>query len=357
MYTRGTTTDQKLKRKVFCSGLRQCSLVFCDNTCFIASTVIPESELEPLTITIPPEATKLRADKALAGLLEGVSRSHIQEAFAAGMVLLNGGTIDQSHRVSAGDELLITLPALPVPTIEPVEMPLNVVFEDESIIVINKVAGQVVHPGSGTGADTMVHALLFHTKGKLSATGGERRPGVVHRLDKETSGLIVFAKTDAAYLSLIEAFAERQVDKVYTAVVGGIPRLRSGKIDEPIDRHPKFRVKMAVQPMGRPSRTDWEVTETFPRNVRLTLWPHTGRTHQIRVHLAHIGHAIVGDKTYGWRPKTGELSPQRVLLHAQKLAFDHPKTGERLSFETPLPDDMMAFCNLLREQPTGQSKA
>ncbi len=304
-----------------------------------------------ISLLIPPGINKIRADKVLAQLLQSVSRSHIQNAFAQKQVLLKGQAIAKNERISSGDEIHIALPELPSPTPRPVALPLDILFEDQELIVVNKQAGQVVHPGHGTQEDTLVHALLHHTSGQLSANGGEERPGVVHRLDKETSGLIVFAKTNEAYLHLIHLFATRQITKVYTAIVAQVPRLRSGKIDAAIGRHPNIRVKMAIQAQGRPARTEWELVEAFPRNAQLQLWPYTGRTHQIRVHLSHIGHPIVGDRTYGWRPRPNDSVPPRILLHAQKLSFMHPKTGHLLDMKASLPEDMRLFCQHLKEEP------
>ncbi|OYV48522.1 MAG: hypothetical protein B7X06_01205 [Verrucomicrobia bacterium 21-51-4] len=219
---------------------------------------------------------------------------------------------------------------------------------------INKPAGQVVHPGSGTGEDTMVHALLHYAEGELSTAAGATRPGVVHRLDKETSGVILFAKTDETYHALTRAFAEREMRKEYVAIVGGSPRLKSGRIDKPIGRHPQHRVKMAVIPLAREALTDWRIEKNFgPRFTLLRLFPHTGRTHQLRVHLSSIGHPIMGDKLYGFRPKLGDtVEAPRVMLHADKIEFTHPMTGELLTIQAPWPEDFKMLCAELEKIQT-----
>lgn len=294
-------------------------------------------------LEIPSTLHNTRADKAISNLIEGVSRVYIQSIFEKNYITKNNQPLTQKDKVFAHDIIHVTLPERESTSLYAVNIPINVIYEDNDIILINKEPGLVTHPGSGTGEDTLVHALLHHTNGQLSKAGGDKRPGVVHRLDKETSGLMIFAKSDKAYLKLIEAFSTRSIQKTYTAIVQGIPRLCSGKIDAPIDRNPQCRVKMAVVSHGKPARTDWEICERFGTHTRLNLWLHTGRTHQIRVHLSHIGHPILGDKTYGWRPKLGEPHPTRVLLHAHILTFHHPITEQPLFFEAPIPEDIKSF--------------
>lgn len=300
----------------------------------------------PYTFEVDEEAIGLRADKFLAQSLEGVSRMHVQEAFQQKQVFCEGAPVEQSYRVQLGDVLELLLPPRAETVVTPKAMPLDIVFEDNDIIVLNKTPGQIVHPGSGNEPETLIHGLLHHTGGKLSLAGGEKRPGVVHRLDKETSGLIVFAKTDKAYFALIKAFADREVQKIYTAIIDKVPRLLSGRIQAPIGRHPTHRTRMAVVENGREACTDWQIAERFRDYARLTLWLHTGRTHQIRVHLSHIGHIIVGDKTYGWRPKMNTPPADRVFLHAASLTFSHPITGKELQFTAPIPQDMLDFAEL-----------
>jgi 23S rRNA pseudouridine1911/1915/1917 synthase len=300
-------------------------------------------------LTVPEACHLMRADKVVADLMDHLSRSYIQTLFEQGYVKHNDKILNKKDKVCFSDTIDLQLPDRPEPSISAVDLPVQVIYEDSDIILINKDPGWVTHPGSGTGDDTLVHALLHHTQGQLSRAGGDKRPGVVHRLDKETSGVMIFAKSDAAYLNLIEAFASRTIQKTYTAIIKGTPRLCSGKIEAPIDRNSSCRVKMAVAASGKPARTDWEVCERFQDHTRLNLWLHTGRTHQIRVHLSYLGHPIVGDKTYGWRPKPMGPVPERVLLHAQTLAFNHPITGLPLVFEAPVPIDMIDFMKQLNK--------
>jgi 23S rRNA pseudouridine1911/1915/1917 synthase len=218
-----------------------------------------------------------------------------------------------------------------------------------------------MHPGAGTGDDTLAHFALHHTGGNLSKLGGERRPGIVHRLDKDTSGAVVFAKSDRAYLALTKMFAEREVHKEYLALVRGVPKLRSGSILDPIGRNPVVRVKMAVVQgsRGKPAHTDWSVEEIFGKRATLIrCWLHTGRTHQIRVHLAHLEHPLLGDYVYGWKPGANDgLLIERTMLHAAVLAFPHPADGRELEFRAPPPADFSALAAQLREVTGRDAKA
>lgn len=316
------------------------------------------------TYTVPPGARRTRADKALAAAYPAHSRAAIQRAFARGLVRRGGRTLSQSDAVLAGDRLEFSLPEVEAARLAPAEIPLRVLFEDEHLIALDKPAGMVVHPGAGTGQDTLVHALLAHCRGSLSGIGGVERPGIVHRLDKETSGVVIAAKTDAAHRGLSEQFAARSVAKEYLALVSGAPDLAAGQILRPVGRHPRRRHLMAVVPEsggGRPARTDWSVVERFGRSaalIRCVL--HTGRTHQIRVHLRSLGHPLLGDARYGWRAASGLPRPPRVMLHAERLALDHPLTGRRLELRAPLPEDFSAMIAALREcaaQPRSSASA
>lgn len=317
--------------------------------------------MKPATVKIFSTQDGERADKALMRHFADISRSRLQEAFANEKVLLDGKPIVKSHRVEAGDVLTVELAELPLAEVAAVEGDLTVIFEDEDVLVLNKGPGLVMHPGGGTGDDTLVHIALHHTKGKLSMLGGARRPGIVHRLDKDTTGAVVLAKSDRAYLSLIKQFAERDVAKEYLALVQGVPKLRSGSIREPIGRNPVVRVKMAVVPgtRGKPAHTDWAVEEIFGKRAALVrCWLHTGRTHQIRVHLAYSDHILLGDRTYGWKPVGGAGGEaKRVMLHAAVLAFTHPADGRPLEFKVPLPEDFLALMTLLRKEAGGDAKA
>ena len=314
---------------------------------------IPDDEAAeaPVSFTVPAGTEPERVDRILAAHFPELSRSRWQAALDEGRVTLGGAAVDKKRLARPGDTFEFTFPRPAPTTVRPVDIPLNILFEDEHIVVVNKRAGMVVHPGAGTGEDTLVHALLHHTKGKLAPAGGVLRPGIVHRLDKETSGIVVCAKTDEAYLALIRAFSEREPDKRYVALCAGSTGLLSGICREPIDRHPNNRVKMAVRDTGKPARTDWAVDERFgAKAVLMRCKIHTGRTHQIRVHLTHLGLPILGDHTYGKFPElfSGNLGAPRVMLHAASLRIAHPVTGEPLEFEAPLPDDFVAMQGALR---------
>ncbi len=314
-----------------------------------------ENELEDVEKFVVPEGfDHERADKILASAFPDFSRSRLQKIIDSGDVTIaeTGVAVARKTLLSSGDALVIKFPKPTIPALVPAEIPLDVVYEDDDIVVINKESGIITHPGAGTGDDTLVHALLHHTKGKLAQAGGEARPGVVHRLDKETSGLILFAKTDAAYYSLVDKFRERDLNKEYIAIVDKAPELLAGTVDEPIERHPTNRLKMMVRGNGKPARTDWFVEEKFGTSaalVRCIL--HTGRTHQIRVHLAFLGHPILGDKLYGGPSSRHEGWPlPRVMLHAVHLSLEHPISGKPLDFTALPPPDFVNLATFLRER-------
>ncbi|MBS0631096.1 MAG: RluA family pseudouridine synthase, partial [Verrucomicrobia bacterium] len=228
-----------------------------------------------------------------------------------------------------------------------VDIPLEVIFEDKHLLAVNKTAGMIVHPGAGTGEDTLVHALLAHCEGTLSGVGGVERPGIVHRLDRETSGIILVAKTDKAHRGLAEQFSERALQKEYLALVVGVPELMSGSLKKPIGRNKQQRHKMAVvetEQGGKDAHTDWEVVEKFGKTAALVrCLIHTGRTHQIRVHLKSLGHIVMGDEVYGFKPmRELKVQPPRVMLHAEHLIFTHPITGKTIDLRAPLPEDFKA---------------
>ncbi len=303
-------------------------------------------------VSVPAECGGMRADKVLAELFPETSRSRLQKIIDAGDATLDGKALARKTPVPAGAEIRVVFPAEAPSALVPADIPLDVLFEDEHVIAVNKAAGIVTHPGAGTGDDTLVHALLHRTGGKLAPAGGAARPGVVHRLDKETSGVMIFAKTDAAYYALIEKFSARELDKQYLALVDGAPDLLAGVVREPIDRHPTNRTKMCVCENGKLARTDWFVEERFgDRAALVRCILHTGRTHQIRVHLAFIGHPILGDSTYGKIQHRHEGFPiPRVMLHAERLRLAHPITGEELDLRAPLPPDFHNLAEYLRER-------
>jgi 23S rRNA pseudouridine1911/1915/1917 synthase len=305
---------------------------------------------ESTTYTVPTTIRRERADKVLARAFPEHSRAAFQRALEAGLVKANGTVIDQSQEVGSGQMLEFSFPETTPAELKAVAIPLDVIFEDKHLIVLNKAAGMVVHPGVGTGEDTMVHALLAHCAGELSGIGGVERPGIVHRLDKETSGLLVVAKNDAAHRALADQFASRTLRKEYVALVSGVPKTDSGSIDRSISRHPVHRHRMTTGEGGRPSRTDWAVEKKFGEKAALVRCRiHTGRTHQIRVHLKSLGHPVLGDSTYGWKQDPALPVPPRIMLHAEHLVFSHPVNGKTMDLTAPLPADFKKMLAALRK--------
>jgi 23S rRNA pseudouridine1911/1915/1917 synthase len=319
----------------------------------------PVSPSLPLPLTIPVEAENQRLDLFLASRFSETSRSAIQRAISGGDITVNGKTVKPSHRLRAGEEIAGEIPAAPVIDAVPEDIPLDIVYEDEEIMVVNKPAGMVTHPGAGAASGTLANGLVYYLNRighQPPRRGGASRPGIVHRLDVGTSGLIVVAKTDRAHLNLAEQFESRSVMKDYTAMVYGAVKDDSGKIEAPIGRDPRNRVKMAVTRDGRQATTLYSVVERFDEFSLLDVEIKTGRTHQIRVHLAHIKHPVVADSTYGagransiksakLRAEAGRLD--RPFLHAARLGFAHPVTGERMEFTAPLPAELRAFLDLV----------
>lgn len=309
----------------------------------------------PPTHIVPQGARPARADKTLAGAFPEHSRVALQRAFEAGLVRRGGSVIAKSDTVRAGDTLVFSMPVIKRSELKAASIPLDILFEDRHLLALNKPAGMVVHPGAGTAANTLVHALLAHCAGELSGVGGVERPGIVHRLDRGTSGAMLVAKTDKAHRGLAAQFAARSVTKEYLALVEGVPELLSGSIRKAIGRNPRQRHKMTVvetEHGGRDAHTDWQVVERFgDRAALLRCTLHTGRTHQIRVHLKAAGHVLIGDATYGWK-SGGRLpgEPGRVMLHAEHLVVAHPVTGKTLDLRAPLPEDFRAMIDGLRSQ-------
>jgi 23S rRNA pseudouridine1911/1915/1917 synthase len=318
---------------------------------------------EPLAVhelVTSSEAGGERLDAWLARQLPALSRSRLRALIDDGHVRLDGARSRPSARLRPGQAVHVHLPA-PVPAEpQPEDIPIAVVHEDPHLLVVNKPAGLVVHPGAGTSRGTLVNALLRHVR-DLSGVGGVLRPGIVHRLDRGTSGLLVVAKDDETHRSLARQFAGRTVEKEYLALVLGSPARPSGEIDSPIGRDPVHRKKMSVRASrGREARTSWRVEERFDGGALLRVRIHTGRTHQVRVHLASIGHPVAGDPVYGGKrtlssrrgaAREAFASLERPALHAARLAFTHPATGERLAFEAPLPADIESVLALLRVAP------
>ncbi|MBM4314174.1 MAG: RluA family pseudouridine synthase [Deltaproteobacteria bacterium] len=313
--------------------------------------------------TVAPEEEGLRLDLFLAGKEPGLSRAQIQRAVAEGRVLANGCPIKAGRRVKTADAVTILLPDVKPSGVTPEAIPLTVLYEDPSLMVIDKPAGMVVHPAAGHAGGTLVNALLHHCR-DLSGIGGILRPGIVHRLDKGTSGLLVVAKSDAAHWGLAGQFKRREVKKTYLALVYGNPRSDGGKVDAAVGRHPTDRKKMSTASRrGRAAVTLWRVRERFDVAALLEIDIETGRTHQIRVHLTELGHPVVGDPVYGGAGKFRSVEDaalrvrmkelDRQALHAWRLAFSHPVSGEALRFSSPLPEDIASLCSSLREKIKG----
>ena len=282
-----------------------------------------------------------RLDAFLAASLAELSRSRIQTLIREQYILVNGNPAKPRDSVKAGDHITIALPEAVPDKAQPQDIPLDIIFEDDDLLVLNKASGMVVHPAAGNPDGTLVNALLHHCKGKLSGIGGVERPGIVHRLDKDTSGCLVVAKSDPAHQSLVTQFAERStMEKLYLAVTEGVPKPAKDTVFTHIGRHPVNRQKMAVvnPPGGKTAITDYEVLATDGASITALVLCHlhTGRTHQIRVHMHHKGAPLVGDPIYGKPSKTSALTG-RLMLHAWRLAFNHPITGEALRFESPIP--------------------
>jgi 23S rRNA pseudouridine1911/1915/1917 synthase len=297
-----------------------------------------------------------RLDVFLRGKFPAASRGAMQRLIEQGHVRVNGNTVKPTHSPRAGERIEIHWPEARPPEAQPEEIPLDVLFEDASLLVLNKPAGLVVHPAAGHEDHTLVNALLHHCRGSLSGIGGVERPGIVHRLDKETSGCLVVAKNDETHLALSNQFAERRVEKIYNAIVCGALARGSGEIRAAIARHPSHRKRMTVRDHDMTSRaahTSWRALEQLNSATFVEARIHTGRTHQIRVHFQFIGHPLVGDATYGKKEnkKLAEVTgykPPRVMLHARELSFIHPRTEKQMSFETPLPEDFREALKSLR---------
>lgn len=322
------------------------------------------------TVELPPAPAKERLDKYITLHMGTLSRSQVQRLIAGGHVQCNGQVLENAaYKTGEGDIIQVEEPA-PVTTETLAEdLPLDILYEDDQLIVVNKAAGMAVHPAAGTPNGTLVNALLHHCKGQLSGIGGVERPGIVHRLDKGTSGVMVVAKTDVAHNHLSKQFAERSLTRFYDALCFGIPHPTQGDIENIIGRHPKSRKLMAVlsqcgeeeSKRGKYACTHYEVVHrfgTYASQLRLKL--HTGRTHQIRLHMKYIHHGVMGDPVYYNRGVNGAIKQlpeeakevlktiHRQMLHASVLGFIHPTTREELLFETPLPEDMQQLLNVLK---------
>ena len=301
------------------------------------------------TIRLTPleEDTGTRLDSFLSRRVEGLTRSAAARLLAEGCVTCDGAVPGKSYRIAGGEELCVTLPEAEEPEAVPQDIPLDVVYEDEDVIVVNKPVGMVVHPAPGNPDGTLVNALLWHCRGKLSSINGVIRPGIVHRIDRDTSGLLLVAKTDQAHLSLSEQIKAHSCDRVYQAVVYGCMKEPEGRVDAPIGRNPLERKEMCVTAKNsKEAVTNYRVLQEYEGFSHLELRLETGRTHQIRVHMAYLGHPVAGDPVYG--PKKVIKSLEGQCLHAKSIAFDHPVTGERMRFDSELPAYFTDFLRTLR---------
>jgi 23S rRNA pseudouridine1911/1915/1917 synthase len=307
---------------------------------------LPPENSTRIDLVVPPDEAKLRLDQFLAKRLPEFSRSRLQQLIRDGFVRLNNSATRPRQIVRSGDKVELTEPPLEKIETLPEPIPLEILFEDNDLIIINKPPGLVVHPGAGHREHTLVNALLNHCA-TLSGIGGKERPGIVHRLDKETSGCLVVAKNDAAHRELSRQFAARTVEKIYLALVAGKLRKPAGVIEEKIGRHPLHRKRMSATTLrGRAAKTEYRVVRSSERASLVECRLHSGRTHQIRVHLHHLRHPVLGDKVYA--PRLAGDFP-RQMLHAWKLGFRHPGTEEWNSFEAPLPEDFATAVKLTIE--------
>ena len=310
----------------------------------------PASEPTSLTLSVSPADAGERLDAYLAAHIAGWSRARLHRLIENADVLVNGSVSKPSHKLRANDAIDIELTPTPAASFTPEDIPIAVICEDDDLIVVNKPAGMVVHPAAGVTSGTLANALAFHFQ-RLSNAGGAARPGIVHRLDKGTSGLLVVAKTEAAHEHLADQFRDRKVFKSYVALVHGQIEKESGEIDQPIARDPRNRTRMAVVRGGRPSLSIYKVRRSFDRFTLLDVELKTGRTHQIRVHLSWLKHPVVGDEVYGAGRDKTVISPVtrsriaklgRQFLHAEQLGFRHPRTEEQLRFTAPLPGELQS---------------
>jgi 23S rRNA pseudouridine1911/1915/1917 synthase len=314
----------------------------------LIESALPLPGLVMIALNVARERAGLRLDRFLALEVPDSSRARLQTLIRGGFVRLNGKPPRPRDLVRAGDLVELTEPALEKIDARPEQMSLEVLFEDDDLLVLNKPAGLVMHPGAGHPQHTLVNALLAHCK-NLSGIGGRERPGIVHRLDKETSGCLVVAKNDSTHRDLSKQFAARTMQKIYLALVAGVPRKSSGVIDAAIARHPVHRQRMSIaRRQGRAAKTEYCVLRAGAGMSLLECTLHSGRTHQIRVHLHHLAHPVLGDKLYGG--KQGGTFP-RQMLHAWKLAFRHPRTCEALTFEAPVPSDFAEAMRQLSGRP------
>ena len=303
--------------------------------------------MEPIRLRASEESKNQRLDAFLASSLDGLTRSQATRLIESGEVAVNGRAVSKSYKLAGGEDVAVTLPEpAPVEAV-PQDIPLDVVYEDADVIVVNKPSGMVVHPAPGHPDGTLVNALLYHCAGTLSGVGGALRPGIVHRIDRDTSGLIIAAKNDAAHQYLSAQLADHTLARTYECIVVGALREDRGTVNAPIARHPTDRKRMAVVADGREAVTHWEVIARYPGYTHVRCRLETGRTHQIRVHMAYIGHPILGDTVYGAKKEVPGLTGQ--CLHAVGLRFLHPRTHEVVELSCPLPEEFTRMLQKIRK--------
>ena len=303
--------------------------------------------MEPIRLRASEESKNQRLDAFLASSLDGLTRSQATRLIESGEVAVNGRAVGKSYKLAGGEDIAVTLPEPEPVEAVPQDIPLDVVYEDADVIVVNKPSGMVVHPAPGHPDGTLVNALLYHCAGTLSGIGGALRPGIVHRIDRDTSGLIIAAKNDAAHQYLSAQLADHTLARTYECIVVGALREDRGTVDAPIARHPTDRKRMAVVAGGREAVTHWEVIARYPGYTHVRCRLETGRTHQIRVHMAYIGHPILGDTVYGAKKEGPGLTGQ--CLHAVGLRFLHPRTHEVVELSCPLPDEFTRMLQKIRK--------
>ena len=303
--------------------------------------------MEPILLRASEESKNQRLDAFLASSLDGLTRSQATRLIESGGVAVNERAVSKSYKLAGGEDIAVTLPEPEPVEAVPQDIPLDVVYEDADVIVVNKPSGMVVHPAPGHPDGTLVNALLYHCAGTLSGIGGALRPGIVHRIDRDTSGLIIAAKNDAAHQYLSAQLADHTLARTYECIVVGSLREDRGTVDAPIARHPTDRKRMAVVAGGREAVTHWEVIARYPGYTHVRCRLETGRTHQIRVHMAYIGHPILGDTVYGAKKEVPGLTGQ--CLHAVGLRFLHPRTHEVVELSCPLPEEFTRMLQKIRK--------
>ena len=303
--------------------------------------------MELIRLRASEESKNQRLDAFLASSLDGLTRSQATRLIESGEVAVNGRAVSKSYKLAGGEDIAVTLPEPEPVEAVPQDIPLDVVYEDADVIVVNKPSGMVVHPAPGHPDGTLVNALLYHCAGTLSGVGGALRPGIVHRIDRDTSGLIIAAKNDAAHQCLSAQLADHTLARTYECIVVGKLREDRGTVDAPIARHPTDRKRMAVVAGGREAVTHWEVITRYPGYTHVRCRLETGRTHQIRVHMAYIGHPILGDTVYGAKKEVPGLTGQ--CLHAVGLRFLHPRTHEVVELSCPLPEEFTRMLQKIRK--------